>query len=77
MSLWHASLILGKAYMKKGISFRVNKIGKIYHNLTCDSVFISNSSAMTVPAKTLVVVNMTLAPNKLEMIAPKVKNQFI
>ena len=27
---------------------------------------------MTVPAKTSVVVRMTLAPNKLEMIAPKV-----
>ena len=33
---------------------------------------------MTVPAKTSVVVRMTLAPNKLEMIAPKVgtKEEF-
>ena len=29
---------------------------------------------MTVAAKTSVVLNMTLAPNKLEMIAPKVRN---
>ena len=31
-----------------------------------------NSSAMTVPAKTSVVINMTLAPDKLVMISPKV-----
>ena len=31
---------------------------------------------MTVAAKTSVVINMTLAPNKLEMIAPKVPYHY-